>query len=355
MDAVQVEWLEKENKTQEVRINEKGTEAGEIEEGRTEAGGIEEGRTEAGEIEESRTEAEEIEKSRTEQGDFLGNRLIPLREGSKSYLIELCDSEFDDEEAMLADNMVDCLLPMTIKYRNGQACRYYDVTGRQPLSGCYDKKEITYEELRTMLICTGSCLERMGEYLLSEDKLLFEPAYVYAGIDSRQLRFLYVPSLKGTFAEHIRGLAGFLMERVDFQDERAVALSCQFCKYTEAENFNMDVFLEENRQYLTVGENPEEEQPDEETRNISAKREPAETDTSATAAERKPEEGPKQSAVICLAIAAAVVIAVRAFGGNEPVLAVAGGCAGIGAFALYRYLKWARRTLEKKEREIYRL
>lgn len=293
------------------------------------------------------------EQTGQEQGAVQKSRFHVTREGSRTYLVKACEAEREDEETMIVDNRPESLLSVSVRYRNGQPCHYYDITGKQSLSHCYERKSIECEELCTMLISVGSCLDRTEEYLLSEDRLLFEAEYIYTGIDSRSLWFVYDPFLEGTFAQHVRELARFLMERVDYRDERAVTLSCQFCKYTDAENFNMAVFFEENASYFEPDIRSEEASCEEESAMHSAEDGEEKTDSL-----QKPDRARgirRYLAVAVLFTAALIGCAAWTSPKNAPVLIGSGICAGIAAIFVHCYNRWAGRVLLRKEREVYQI
>lgn len=305
-----------------------------------------------GEAEEM-TEVSEVERAGSASG-FGTAEFAQIREGGRTYLTCACETICDDEEAMLADNRPEGLLPVMKKHVNGRLQLFYDITGKQSLTGCYGKRAITYKELGTLLLSVQSCLNRTEEYLLSEDCLVFEASYVYTNMAGGQFFFAYCPAYRGTFAEHIRELAHFLMEHVDYQDERAVALAGQFYQYADAENFSMTVFLEENRAYFEEADTAKErdDQEGEGQAVLEWERQVQEEGTELQETGGRQEKG-KRSGLIGLAAIAAAGLAVWSSPQNAQILIPAGICAGIAAVILSRYFKWAGRTLAKKEREIY--
>lgn len=277
-----------------------------------------------------------------------------VREGGRTYLLCECGDVCDDEEAMLADNRPEGLLPVAKRSVNGQIRISYDITGKQSLSGCYGKKAIVFEALCAMLLSVHSCLNRMEEYLLSEDSLVLCPAYLYTNMGGRQLYFAYLPAPGGTFSEHIRELAQFLMEHVDYEDERAVALAGQFYQYTQAENFSMTVFLEENLVFFEEPDtrkeqdDPADDVPAEEGQLGQEPGYPAETEERQENGKRWKLLGPAAAAMIGFAAWQAWQVL-----WNAQARIPAGICAGIAAGIGLRYIGWAKRTLAMKERDIF--
>lgn len=277
-----------------------------------------------------------------------------VREGGRTYLLCDCGDVCDDEEAMLADNRPEGLLPVAKRSVDGQMQLSYDITGKQSLLGCYGKKAIAFEALCAMLLSVHSCLNRMEEYLLSEDGLVLCPTYLYTNMGGRQLYFAYLPALSGVFSEHIRELAQFLMEHVDYEDERAVVLAGQFYQYTEAENFNMTVFLEENLVYFEEPDtrkgqdDPADDVPAEEGQLPQEAGYLAETEERQENGKRWKLLGPAAAAMIGFAAWQAWQVP-----WNAQARIPAGICAAIAVGIGLRYIGWAKRTLAKKERDIF--
>lgn len=291
------------------------------------------------------------QEERQEQAGFM-----LVRRGGRTYLT--CDGGnfCEDEEAMLAANHLEGCLAVRKQCVDGQIRLSYDITGKQSLSACYGKRAVAFQELRMLLLAVRSCLYQTEEYLLSEDHLVFCPDYVYTNVTGRQFYFVYLPSFTGTFAEHIKELACFLMEHVDYQDERAVALAGQLYRYADAENFSMTVFLEENRVYFE--ETDRKGRQNEQTDDSSVQGEPAqwkqrEEGEDLERADRL-REGRKQWSRIGFAAAAISGFAAWSSPQYAQILIPAGICTGITAGILSCYIGWAKRMLTKKEREIYR-
>lgn len=322
-DMIQVEWIEEERQEADGRIMK----------------------------EEAAADAEYVKKN-TRTGDTAGMQEFGfLREGGRCYLTCPSESGCGDEEMMLADNKPDGFLIVTLRSMNGQAKLLFDITGKQSLLRCYEKKKMSYEELIALLLSVKSGLDRVGEYLLSEDGLVLSPAYLYRNMSGKQFYFAYLPSSTGVFAQQIRELARFLMDHVDYGEDAAVELAGQFFQYTEAENFNMTVFMEENRSYFERSgmEKDQEEQAGEELEAGVLK--PDETG-SVEEGEGQPlkEKKPVRTGA---AIAAGALLAAWVLPKMAWVLIPGGMCAGTAAGILPYWKGRAKQKLLKKEREIY--
>lgn len=217
----------------------------------------EESETEESGIEKSEAEESEAKKSEVEKSGVEESRII--REGGRSYLLRpIADTEHsgksdkEEQERFLALQIAG-LLPCSVRYRNGSAYFYYDVTGRQAMSGLYKEADMSYGECCALLLSLERALQNIREYLLDENCLCLAADMVFMSINKNEAAFTYDPTQESCFQEEVRTLAEFVLSHAGQQDERAVVLSCQFYKYALADNFNMEEFLLENRQYILLG------------------------------------------------------------------------------------------------------
>lgn len=293
----------------------------------------------------------EYEKSKVQaENDADAQEFMLLREGGRCYLTCAIKENCGDEEMMLVDNKPDGYLIAARKSMNGQARLFFDITGKQSLLRCYEKKKLSFEELAALLLSVKSGLDRIEEYLLSEDGLVLSPAYLYRNMSGKQLYFVYLPSLPGSFAQHIREFARFLMSHVDYGEDLAVELAGQFFQYAEAENFSMTVFLEENRSYFerSTSEQRQEEQEEGLSKTGMSKQEESEY------AEKGAEEPVKNRRLVRAgAVTAAAFFAAWALPDMRWLFVPAGLCAGTAAGILPGWMGRAQQKLLKKEREVY--
>ncbi len=202
------------------------------------------------------------------ENQMMSDRIVMQREGGRSYLLipeeMVCgDSEEWDQYMALG---IRGLLSCKHCYRNGESYWSYDITGKQSLDDYYKEREIDFADCRCLLLSLDRILRRMYECLLSEEELRLEAEMMYIGMDEKELQLVYGRCGTGNFTMQIKQFAEYVIEHIDYQDERAVALAHQFYKYASADSFNMGEFLSENHAHL----NPEEMEPacDEETETV---------------------------------------------------------------------------------------
>ncbi len=185
------------------------------------------------------------------------NQMMPdgitiQREGGRSYLLapeEMISRESEEWEQYAALG-IRGLLSCKRCCRDGQNYWSYDITGKQSLCDYYREREIDFGDCRSLLMSMDRILRRMYECLLSEEELWLEPGMIYIGMEEKEMQLVYGRCGTGNFVEQMKQFAEYMIEHIDYTDERAVALAHQFYKYASADSFNMGEFLSENYVHL---------------------------------------------------------------------------------------------------------
>lgn len=189
------------------------------------------------------------------------NQMMPegitiQREGGRSYLLvpeEMISSASEEWEqySMLG---IRGLLSCKHCCRDGKNYWSYDITGKQSLCDYYREREIDFTDCRSLLMSMDRILRKMYECLMSEEELWLEPEMIYIGMEEKEMQLVYGRCGTGNFMKQMKQFAEYMIEHIDYKDERAVTLAHQFYKYASADSFNMGEFLSENYVHL----NPEE-------------------------------------------------------------------------------------------------
>ena len=132
------------------------------------------------------------------------------------------------------------LLPCSLRYLDGNAYLYYDITSKQNLVQFYQKGKITREWLLDFLESFRSLQRELGRFLLQEDNVIWEPQHVFQDLENNVFTFLYLPYYEGE-NQFIR-LLGFLVEKIDYEDELLVETVYKMYEQTEK---NGSVYLRE--------------------------------------------------------------------------------------------------------------
>lgn len=131
------------------------------------------------------------------------------------------------------------LLPCSLRYLDGLAYLYYDITSRQSIMQLFGKRCITRAWLKDFLWSLGQIQMELGRFLLDERNILWYPEHIFQELENNVFSFLYVPYYEGEGC--FLKLLEYLVEHIDYEDETLV--ECVYKMYEQYER-NGDVYLQ---------------------------------------------------------------------------------------------------------------
>ena len=149
------------------------------------------------------------------------------REMNHSYLVLKADEEMDPqgyEIKMLLHNAPARLLPLSVRYIDGEPLFYYDVTYKQSISLLYETKKFGREDLERIFRAAADVIERLEEYLLDIETLLFNPRYIYMDTERQNIYFCCFPVREEKEQAGILELTEYILPKIDHKDAGAVVL-----------------------------------------------------------------------------------------------------------------------------------
>ncbi len=112
------------------------------------------------------------------------------------------------------------MLPCSLRYIDGEAYLYYDITSRQNIAQLFEKKPITRQWIMDFLWSMRRVRQEMSRFLLEESNIVWFPQHVYQDLEKKEFYFIYVPYC--TENTGFNELMEYLVEHVDYQDESLV-------------------------------------------------------------------------------------------------------------------------------------
>ena len=112
------------------------------------------------------------------------------------------------------------LLPCSLRYIDGDAYLYYDITSKQNIAQLFEKRSITRQWLLDFLWSMRRVRREMSRFLLEESNLIWFPQHVYQDLEKKDFYFIYMP-----YCEQNTGfqeLMEYFIENIDYQDESLV-------------------------------------------------------------------------------------------------------------------------------------
>ena len=149
------------------------------------------------------------------------------RENHKNLLVILPDPKSTEDEAvgfamrMLSENRLEQLLELELSDFNGKKEMAYDITSRQPLDILYEKQPMDRTDIRRLLQSVLKAGNELEQYLLDEDGLVLETAYIYGG-KKGDYRFIYDVEVSLDHDVQVESFLAFLLEHADKEDSEAV-------------------------------------------------------------------------------------------------------------------------------------
>lgn len=132
------------------------------------------------------------------------------------------------------------LLPCSLRYINGLAYLYYDISSTQSVAQLYAGRCIKRQWMKDFLWGMRRIKQEMERFLLDAQNLLWFPEQVFQDLEKNEFYFLYLPYYEeaGGFQE----LMDFLVERIDYEDEVLVE-----CVYRMHEQYELlgEIYLTE--------------------------------------------------------------------------------------------------------------
>ena len=132
------------------------------------------------------------------------------------------------------------MLPCSLRYINGQAYLYYDITSRQNVVQLYGKQVIGRDWVRDFFWSYEQARQELGRFLLDEKNILVYPEQIFQDLTNHNFYFLYLP-----YYEEGNGMAEFLeflLAHMDYEDNKLV--ECIYSMYEQYEKSG-DVYLQE--------------------------------------------------------------------------------------------------------------
>lgn len=141
---------------------------------------------------------------------------------------------------MVNENSICNFLPIHMQDNNGKEKIYYEITSMENLYRIYKNREISYEECKNLFLSIQNTLWKMKEYLLDGDRLCLDEKMIFYKESKQEYKFVFLPkSQKDNLTMSLQSLSEFLLEKVDYEENKAVQLVYFFYKEVRKENFNL--------------------------------------------------------------------------------------------------------------------
>ena len=132
------------------------------------------------------------------------------------------------------------LLGCSLRFINGDAFLYYDITSKQSLAQIMFKKKIGREWLKDFAWNLNHIKQEMSRFLLDDKNVIWFPEQVYRDLDENKWSFMYYPYFAAD--NGFKRFLEFVIEKLDYEDEKLV--ECAYKIYEQYEEHG-DAYLKE--------------------------------------------------------------------------------------------------------------
>ncbi len=177
------------------------------------------------------------------------------RDYGHNYMILQCeqrDAAGSYQYKILTAGRIREILPCSVRYVNGDAYYYYDISSRISLESLYRGRKMSGGQVRDLLLQINGIYEKLAGYFMEESRLVLAPEYIYYDMTSRRYAGLYYPDYQPEECGNGRELADFLLEHTDTEDRELAEKIYRICEAVYDNGF----FAKDALRILEEGESP---------------------------------------------------------------------------------------------------
>ena len=180
-----------------------------------------------------------------------------FRDYKHSYMILPCGLTQPEKSypcRLLTMGKLEDVLRCSLRYVNGAAFFYYDISSRTTLESLYRGRQLSYLQVKELFRQLYGIYCRLGDCCMDEAKLVLLPEYIYYDLSRQKYIGLYYPDYEEE--KPYEALMDYLLEHMDNQDERLADLIYQMYERAEAAAFTLSdaLGLLEEREEISAKE-----------------------------------------------------------------------------------------------------
>lgn len=163
-----------------------------------------------------------------------------FRDYKHSYMILQCLEDVDKSYQckLLTSGRIGEILRCSLRYVNGMAYFYYDISSRTTLESLYRNRKLSFSQMRELFEQLYAIYRRLGDNFMEESRLVLLPEHIYYDFSRKKYIGLYYPNYETD--KPYEALMDFLLEHMDGQDERLV--DCMYQIYERAEESGFSLY-----------------------------------------------------------------------------------------------------------------
>lgn len=162
-----------------------------------------------------------------------------LNSNYERVLLDKRPEENKYQYCILSRGGIRGLLSCSLRYINGLAYLYYDISSKQNIAQLFGSRRIKREWVKDFLWSIQQIHQELGRFLLDTHNILWYPEQIFQDLENNEFSFLYIPYYEGE--NSFRQLLDFWVEHVDYDDE--VLVDCIYKMHEQLES-NGEVYLQ---------------------------------------------------------------------------------------------------------------
>ena len=163
-----------------------------------------------------------------------------LHSNYERFLLSEKPEEKKYQYCMISRGGIKGLLSCSLRYLNGNAYLYYDISSKQNIAQLFQKDYITREWMRDFIWGMKHLTLELGRFLLHEQNILWDPEQIFQDLEKNEFSFVYYPYYDGE--NHFLTLLSFFVEHIDYEDELLVEYVYRIYEQYEK---NGDIYLQD--------------------------------------------------------------------------------------------------------------
>lgn len=166
------------------------------------------------------------------------------REQQRNYIVVHCElgsKNVNYQRKMLELKNLKSILPVSIKYIDGEIYSYYDISSQVSIKQFYSSKVISSEDLFQMIHSLRDACEEIDRYLLETDRINISPDLIFYDLTLKRYSFFYNVSMEDNTDDDrgIQTFLDFLLEKVSTDDAKALDYVYKIYEYSENGNVEL--------------------------------------------------------------------------------------------------------------------
>ena len=151
------------------------------------------------------------------------------------------------------------LLPCSLRYIDGNAYLYYDISSTQNMTQLFAEKSIKRDWVKDFLWGIKQLRQELDRFLLEEKNIIWMPEQIFQDLEKNDFSFLYIPYYEGE--DGLESLMDYLVEHVDYTDDALVEFI--YTAYEQVRSLGVEYFHKQiHEDFLRLETSEEEPKPE---------------------------------------------------------------------------------------------